>query len=166
MATWDYTASDRQQQGRIRSVPGNNTLPRIISATMQPTDHTSTGGGRGDDGEVSMQTQNGEKENTKWEKWKENDGVVCMKLKHEWEYSSVLRNWGGEWLWLHPHKHPVNIPDGSCNHTPFTVTYISSHPNYGKPEYDRWDTDFSYSRILRLLCNLSHFALVFVVDIS
>lgn len=27
---------------RIRSVPGNNTLPRTISAMMQPTDQTST----------------------------------------------------------------------------------------------------------------------------
>lgn len=30
-------------------MPGNNTLPLIISATMQPTDHTSTGGGGLDD---------------------------------------------------------------------------------------------------------------------
>ena len=31
-------------------MPGNNTLPLIISATMQPTDHTSTAGGGLDDG--------------------------------------------------------------------------------------------------------------------
>lgn len=28
---------------RIRSEPGNRTLPLTISARMQPTDHTSTG---------------------------------------------------------------------------------------------------------------------------
>lgn len=38
-----------RQRIRIRSVPGNNTLPLIISATMQPTDHTSTGGRHLDD---------------------------------------------------------------------------------------------------------------------
>lgn len=53
-----------QWWGRIRSVPGNNTLPLIISATMQPTDHTSTGGGRLDDREVNMQTKWWEKEST------------------------------------------------------------------------------------------------------
>lgn len=42
-------------------MPGNNTLPLIISATMQPTDHTSTGGGRLDDGEVGHANENGEK---------------------------------------------------------------------------------------------------------
>ena len=30
------------KEERIRSVPGNSTLPLTISATIQPTDHTST----------------------------------------------------------------------------------------------------------------------------
>ena len=39
----------RAAEGRIRSEPGNRTLPLIISATMQPTDHTSTAAQGGDD---------------------------------------------------------------------------------------------------------------------
>ena len=42
----------RAAEGRIRSEPGNRTLPLIISATMQPTDHTSTAAQRGDDAGV------------------------------------------------------------------------------------------------------------------
>lgn len=49
-------------------MPGNNTLPLIISATMQPTDHTSTGGGHLDDGEVGMQNKMVERRNAREKK--------------------------------------------------------------------------------------------------
>lgn len=54
---WSDDTVINQWWGRIRSVPGNNTLPLIISATMHPTDHTSTGGGHLDGREVDMQTK-------------------------------------------------------------------------------------------------------------
>lgn len=34
---------DPRPQGRIRSVPGNSTVPLTISPMMHPTDHMSTG---------------------------------------------------------------------------------------------------------------------------
>lgn len=53
-----------RSNSRIRSVPGNNTLPRTISAMMQPTDQTST------ENEMitttlACRTQNGKNENTR-----------------------------------------------------------------------------------------------------
>ncbi|GIX75199.1 hypothetical protein CEXT_407691 [Caerostris extrusa] len=41
------TATRRDIRQRIRSVPGNNTPPRIISPMMQPTDQMSTASERG-----------------------------------------------------------------------------------------------------------------------
>lgn len=37
-----YLLRPNQLLGRIRSVPGNNTAPLIISPMMHPTDHMST----------------------------------------------------------------------------------------------------------------------------
>lgn len=78
--------SINQWWGRIRSVPGNNTLPLIISATMQPTDHTSTAGGRLGDREVDMQIKWwGEKKHKESEKNANRMAVVwwCVEIKME-----------------------------------------------------------------------------------
>ena len=39
---WKYLLRPKRLLGRIRSVPGNNTAPLIISPMMHPTDHMST----------------------------------------------------------------------------------------------------------------------------
>lgn len=39
---WKYLLGPEWLLGRIRSVPGNNTAPLIISPMMHPTDHMST----------------------------------------------------------------------------------------------------------------------------
>lgn len=91
---WSDDTVINQWWGRIRSVPGNNTLPLIISATMQPTDHTSTGGGCLDDREVDMQT--------KW--WWENKNTRTQKstktMKDKLRRRQTERQWcDGVWKW-------------------------------------------------------------------
>lgn len=39
---WKHLLRPKWLLGRIRSVPGNNTAPLIISPMMHPTDHMST----------------------------------------------------------------------------------------------------------------------------
>lgn len=82
---WSDDTVINQWWGRIRSVPGNNTLPLIISATMQPTDHTSTGGGRLDDREVGHANKmvKGEKKNT----------TTVRRMQTQWQWCDDMWKW-------------------------------------------------------------------------
>lgn len=64
---------------RIRSVPGNNTLPRTISAIMQPTDQTSTEKWN-DNNQISMQDWKQTKKQTQIKRTKgsNKDNMMCM----------------------------------------------------------------------------------------
>lgn len=114
---------------RIRSVPGNNTLPRTISAMMQPTDQTSTEKWN-DNHQISMQDWKNKKNKQKNNcnnnnKLKRNKRGHKIK-KHDVVPGNVRDTWQ-KWIacsWVHSQTW-VSVPQGWGDWLSFVLAYIN-----------------------------------------